>query len=358
MSLFDLSIKNRDEFYNALHFSKDVTGYEIWESFWKLLYKSLVPRYDKQTSEATRLTSIILWADSHQGAYRLFSERPALPSALWSDYKVLTQLEKVKYAAKGILETEEVFSIVANWKEFQDRVKVGEIVSYSQIADKLIRIIGKKTWNTIDLIGFLSSTINENYEISPNQAEHLGTLINEEFFLKQQNGSESQRGELHSLTEFLKNLKFLGDDGTYQSSEKLLISSDPQKHTEEHLRSLFAPDDRILSKAYKEEGLSFYKACRKAFLAPAKEMAEWAVSAVSQEKRYYALKYLLEGELGRQVAAEIRSKIQNTWLEELNEYSPVLDNFEFNEKRVLLGLLRLYSDQDESDGDEGRADRR
>jgi len=353
LSLFDLSIENPEEFYNALNFSKDAAGYEIWESFWKLLYKSLAPIYDKQTSEAIRLTFIILWGDSYQGAYRLFSERPALPSALWSDYKVLTQLEKVKYTAKGILESEEVFSIIAKWKEFQDRVKVGEIVSYSKIADKLIRIIGEKTWSTIDLIGFLSSTINENYEISPNQAEHLGTLINEEFFLKHQNGNESHRGELHSLTEFLKNLKFMGSDGTYHPSEKLLISSDPKKNKDEYLRSLFAPADRILSEDYIEEGLSFFKACRKPYLAPAKEMAEWAIIAVGEEKRYCALRYLLKGELCRQVAIEIRAKIQNTWLEELNENSQNLDNFDFNEKRVLLGMLKLYSDQNEADRDGG-----
>lgn len=345
LSLFDLSIENRNGFYNSLYFSKDATGYEIWESFWKLLYKSLTPIYDKQTSEAIRLASIILWGDSHQGAYRLFAERPVLPSALWSDYKVLTQLKKVKYTAKGILETEEVFSIIANWKEFQDRVKVGEIVSYSKIADKLIRIIGEKTWSYIDLIGFLSSTINENYEINPNQAEHLGTLINEEFFLKYQNDGEYHRGELHSLKEFLNNLKFLGDDCTYHPSEKLLISSDPKKNKDEYLRSLFAPADRILSKDYIEAGLSFFKACRKPYLAPAKEMAEWATNVVGEKKRYHALSYLLEGELGRQVAYLLKDSLKNTWLEDL-ENLLLIHEFSYNEKMVLLGLLGLHKEGD------------
>ena len=357
LSLFDLSIENRDEFCNSLRFSKDATGYEIWESFWKLLHKSLASKHDKQTSEVICLTSMILWGDLNQGAYRLLSERPALPTALWSDYKVLTQLKTIKYTAKGILETEQVFSIIANWKEFQSRVKIGEIVSHSQIADKLDRIIEKNSWNTIDLGGFLRFIINENYQIDPNQAAYFGILINEEFILKHQNISQSHRSELQSLAEFLKNLKFLGGDGIYHSSEKLLIPSDPIKNKDEYLRSLFAPDDRILSKSYMEEALSFFKACRKAYLAPAKEMAEWAITAVEEEKRYWALRYLLEGELGRQVAIEIRPKIQNTWLEKL-ESSSILDEFNFNERKELLGILWLYNkDYGKSDEDEDRGER-
>ena len=168
-------------------------------------------------------------------------------------------------------------------------------------------------------------------------ANQLGSLVTPEYL------NSLERAEQEEIRESVKGFYFRARDGKYHASRDLVIACDDggeTKMADEPLRAQFAPDDRVLSTDYVGPALLFFRACRQQLVAPAREMAQWAIDADTDAKRLAVLKYILEGEQHRELAAELRPQLEGTWLVNV-AYSKLWTEFDYSEQLQLRGLLRL-----------------
>ena len=91
------------------------------------------------------------------------------------------------------------------------------------------------------------------------------------------------------------------------------------------------------------EGIQFFALCRGRMNAPAEELTQWVLKASSKENRDSALRYLADGELGREVQRLLRQRptgVAGTWLQGLNA-SPEFQSLSREQRVQLVGLLTV-----------------
>ena len=113
--------------------------------------------------------------------------------------------------------------------------------------------------------------------------------------------------EIQRLLGWMKHLKLLAKDGRYHPLDELVSSRALPRVVEgdEALRSAFAPDSALLSPGYSDAALRFFVKARGQLAAGAPMLADWA--RVSRDEKLHAVfKYLVVGELGQQLADQLR----------------------------------------------------
>ncbi len=113
--------------------------------------------------------------------------------------------------------------------------------------------------------------------------------------------------EIQRLLGWMKHLKLLANDGRYHPLDELVSSRALPRVVEgdEALRSAFAPDSALLSPGYSDAALRFFVKARGQLAAGAPMLADWARVA-RDEKLHAVFKYLVVGELGQQLADQLR----------------------------------------------------
>ncbi|MBI1924752.1 hypothetical protein HYR99_10915 [Candidatus Poribacteria bacterium] len=339
--------KDWAQFCEALNLARDTSSYDFWESLWDLLGVNFQKKVSQSTEEAARLVSRVLWKDRFHGMGKLLFNCPTLPSGLWGDYKALTQADRVRFKAVETLDTEAVFCAVSQWQSFRQQVPIGAIVSDKCVHSMLRNLLGNEVTNcqSLNLRQVLNWEIDASRCVDAPQASRLGAVITPKFLSELKDGTQSQKDEHKNLVEFLKEIQFRGQDGKFHPGSELLINIDNVGNPDEPPRARFAPPDRILASSYTGDALQFFNACRDELSAPAELMAEWAIEASTYEKRLAALKYLLNGELGRELAQEIQGRIYGTWLNQLSQSQLLKHYFDVHNQGILLGLLRLNREE-------------
>ena len=340
IELFDASKRDWDNFCDNLNLAKGTAPYQFWGSLWSL-FTGGIQEKSVHTGEGGELIRHILWKSRNHGMGKLLCHRPAVPSGLWGDYKTLVQADQVQFKTVGVLDTESVFCHASQWPQFQKRIQPGQVVSEGQVASVLMRLLPDELLNHQDvkLCSLVEWELEPNHFVKPSQASQLGALITRGFLDELNRGDQKQRSEHTELVELLKGLRFQGRDGKYHIAVDLLITAENADNPDEPLRAAFAPADRLLTDDYTGVALEFFKACRSELSAPAQLMATWALGA-PDDKRHAVLQYICKGQLEREVASEIRKRIQGTWLSELKESQLLLQHSD-SDQQVILGRLEL-----------------
>ncbi|MDM8515657.1 hypothetical protein QUF76_05610 [Desulfobacterales bacterium HSG16] len=309
--LFKASNDDWAKFCDTLGMIKQNTSlYQFWESVWSVFGKDIYKLSDYQSS--SKLIKIFLWNEDCGMAY-LLKTMKALPTGLKGNYQCLTNQRNVRYNAKGIIDIRpDVFHEISKWEPFFERVKPGEIVSYSCVGS----IMGKlfpTGWKRepLELKRIMEWHLNDEETISPETANCFGKIVTRDFFDELEKGRSEICHEGKELKDFLKTILFKSKNGTYQTARVLLVI---KNEDEEAMRARFAPDDRVLHEDYQDNSILFFKACRPQMEAQSRVLAQWIRSSGNKEKRTHALYYLLHGELGRKVGIILQDEKLPDWI--------------------------------------------
>jgi hypothetical protein len=128
--------------------------------------------------------------------------------------------------------------------------------------------------------------------------------------------------EVQPLLSSLGKASFLAADGHYHPAAQL-VSGRPLPELidkDEALRAAFAPTSVVLSSVYSDAALHFFAKARGQLAANATTLAGW-VNQAAAERLPDVLRYLIEGELGQQLADEL----QRPWFESQRSTVAFLD---------------------------------
>lgn len=333
--LYELSRAQWDEFKAHFCFEADLSIYDFWASFWKIIGEGV---QDRGSEEVRTLVSQLFCGDSGLGY--LTSYEDAMPNGLWGNYQVLTRPEKIRVVLKGVLGSELIFRELAKWEYFRNFLGTPEGVTTDAvytIARRVSPTIGQvmNQWRSVWFADILFNLAETEKKILPNTAGILGRLLNYNA-LKH----EDYEKERELLEKALHSFSFKTQNGSFHSPDEILV---PHKHSQanpdEERRAAFAPQEYILSNEYQGIGLDFFFACREKIVIPLEKMAQWLLDSKTDQHKEHGLRYLIEGEHGEKIAKILRTKgLRGTWLVELRPESICFQGWE--EQDVLEILFR------------------
>lgn len=343
-SLFDLCLANWVKVKETLRLAEDLDLYDFWQSLWALLADGFVQREDeKDSGNAKSLLHRVLWGSPNRGMRKAMKMCSVIPTELWGQFRLLTKSENIRYFLDSSLDDEATFGQISQWDSFSTKAKPGQIVSGKNVYNTIGRLgIEGFILQRVDLLLALHWEVGGVAEVEPRKAEKLGQLISRDFLIDAERERRISEKQLTFLNELLQSLRFRSQDGLYKEAGQLLIGfDDSSEHQDEAMRAKFAPRERVLNSEYSGHALIFFKACRRELSAPAKEMTNWILSLQDVSYRISSLEYIVRGELGRQVAMELRSRVVGSWLENLDSFLQSTEAFDEYECDLILALLGL-----------------
>lgn len=277
-----------------LNLAEDVSEVEFWTSLWSQFDKYNWNKSDAPFHLSTCFTQKLLnkWT----------LETGLIPNGLSGDHSKLIGYSDVKYCIpKSWVETEAV-EILRSWPRFNEKYSSGNTVSDWVL--KILSRLDSKTHVVHLGINNLLELIDEK-RCSPDTAELLGQFVSNVYSREGALLTTEDKKQFHD-----SELKFLSEAGTYQSVGRLLISSG-EGEGEEQLRAAFAPDEFIVSNQYCDGAISFFKSCRNN-MGCSESLEEWFLSAPEQ-KREAALRYIVKGVLGNNLARSVWKQVNGKW---------------------------------------------
>ena len=337
IELFDATKEEWDGVREQLGLLRDVSPKDFWRSVWDVL----------ATTEAVAdpLLHALLWED-RAVLRQLIAQRPAMPTGLAGEHDVLTRLDDVRAKLSGVLDDDDVaFTQLAAWPAFRRRWPVGTIVSDRRIA-KLVSKAFPDVANSTSAVWLLDAIQDETTEVgvSAETAALLATVVTRDALREWESRGGKLVDECQNIRAYLADLRFQSASGDWAAARELVVgpTSGAGKGSvdkDELHRASFAPSDRVLNPAYRGPALEFFLASRVELNAPATLMAEWLLAARTPDARAAALRYLLKGDLGQQVAGEIRDRRAGAWIEELNLGHLAEYGFDEREQVEILALV-------------------
>lgn len=336
IELFDAIASNWEELRAQLGLLHDLTGADFWNSVLDVLVRA--------GQDANMLLSEIIWG-SERGLTRVLTQREALPTALPGAFAGFTHPSAVRAAVEGILDTEEdVFKSVAAWPQFCQKYGRGALVSRSRVLDDVrdAEVMDASRPGRITLESAIRLETQEP-GVSADVASRLGAVVTRRALRAwESREGQSRANEVDGLRSVLRELRFRARSGDWVISSDLLVPDPvtgdvPRDGSDESCRASFAPPDRVLHDEYSGAAAEFVLTCRGTLNAPAELLAQWILRAES-ESRPAALRYLLEGELARQVGDIVRARRDGTWIAELAFAELSAMGFEEGEQTRLLPM--------------------
>lgn len=309
--------------------------YSFWDSFFNIVTSNVK---SNSSSKSVNIAYQILWSNDSLGYYCFIKNCDVIPNGFSVEYKRLISLTKIKYKISGILSDKiELLDLILR---NSDNCRLEDIKLHginSKIINKLpsINYLDIKDLNLSDFIMIIN---DDNEEVAPQIANNLGLVITEDLF------KALSDNEKKGLKECLKKLKFQSIGSDFFNSKQLMIM-DKKYRKEEYLRGSFAPEDKILSESYNQNGVNFLVFCRceLGFSAEVKTLTKWSNDANTKVKKTAVLNYIKNGELGSLLASSLRDQIfLPEWLIRLREEninSDLLVDFDYHSQGVILAQL-------------------
>ena len=279
----------------ALGLAADLDALGFWESVWLGLTKGWLRRPQHDGDDLAREAAL-------QAITRLVSHRRAIPNGLKGPLRGFSDAEEVRYELGGMLQGEDVSRELGSWARFTSRYPARRCVS-SGIGEILREtdLRGPQTLGLTALVELL-----ERSRVGPGDANVLGRL----WLL-----SEKEEDWLSDdLRKRLNELLFRSQADVWSTARTLLAADGQLDSDDEPRRHAVAPPECRLHDDYYTEGdddppaIAFFLACRQRMEAPAEKIALWVLNAESIEGQSAALGYLASGELGEQVAEQVRER--------------------------------------------------
>lgn len=283
-----------ESLHKQLQLAQDVSQVEWWASLWKQFNKHDWKKDDAPFHLANSFVKSLLWS---------WSESTGLiPNGLPNEQANLVETKNISYSIPECWYSDNAMQQLKGWEVFDKQYP----------SDKCISIWVMKIWRelkpesrTTELgLGNLIDLI-EDKKCGVELADKLGSFF--AIVYKDEKLTDNEKKQLSEM-------HFLSKQSTYKSSGTLL--SEYKSEKEEKLRVAFAPDEHILSDKYKESGRRFFRDCRKQMGCDDK-LKIWFINAPEQ-KREAALRYLIEGSSGDNIANKVSNEKQGKWFDNVS----------------------------------------
>ncbi len=327
IELFDETGRNWNRFAEQLGLHADASFESWWQQLWEETTQSTPVLHWKDIREGGQVLGWIAWNQSTGAMRRLVEKRDAIPSRLPGAYKTMVKLDDLRFYVTGLLAEIEngCFSQVMDWESVRRAFPKGQ-TAHKNIANVLKKAGISQDLERVTLERVLAEEIDSQFQVNPLVGDRIGALLNACPSVFDANGFPNM--ELQHLFQWMRDLKFLARDGGYHLSNELVCDRplDGVIEKDEAFRSSFAPNSAVLSREYSESALRFFKMARVQLNAPATTLARW-VSESSPEKLFDVFKYLVDGNLGQELADEL----EHPWLDK-NKDSRAWERLQEREK--------------------------
>ena len=305
IELFDETRENWNRFaqHLELHFQASFEAW--WQQLWRETTRSSPPLYWEQIRDGGRVLHWIAWGKPTGAMRRLVQQRAAIPSELPGEYVKMLMQEDVHFCISGLLAKTDngCFQRVAQWESTKRAFPPGQTVGagigqFLRLAECVVAIVSVK------LESVLAAAVGPQNQVDHLTAERIGVLFTECESVFELNTLDAV--EVQELSTWMKQITFLASDGAYRPPNELICNRKLAGVVEEDeaLRAAFAPDSAVLSARYSDTALSFFVRARAQLSAGATTLASW-VREVSLDRLPAAFKYLINGELGQQLADQL-----------------------------------------------------
>lgn len=324
----------------SLGLAVDTSPYTFWDSLWSTLVDTLPPGDDSEA--ATLLRTMIMGKDC--GLHRLITDYTVIPTRLPGKFQTLAVLPNVRYAASALLEQVDILDDVLQWPQAHKRLVAGSLISRQVLAALTRSQVDTSGIDVLTLRSLVHWETGGSLQVEPALASLLGALIDQSFVSKQQS---EHPVEIEELLELLRRLEFRSAAGGFGVARELMLNptlpSTGSDESDELRRAAFAPARVQLDAAYDRTAIAFFRVCRGRLAAGVDVLVKWALDARQEETQCAVLRYCLEGELGRELAARLRShdRFANSWLALLDTDDPRLAHVNEWSRPHLLHLLGL-----------------
>ena len=278
----------------ALSLAADLDALDLWKSVWLGLTRG----WRSNGSGLEREVAAHVLAG-------LCKFQDAVPNGLSGSLRGFSNAVDTRYMLSEVLLREDVGATLCAWSRFTARCSGRNCVSME--IGNILRDADLSNPETLDLSRLVSML--ESFKVELADAEVLGRL--------RLLTGEAQDWASDRLRNLLDKLLFRSATGEWVEARKLLArhgldfgADEPRRH------ALAPPEFRLHPDYYVKSGdewpaVVFFLACRQRMEAPAERLAQWVLAADSVETRLAALEYLADGELGDQVAEQVR---EQEWL--------------------------------------------
>ena len=314
-ALAELYLADWDSLHQQLQLAQDVTPEEWWTSLWKQFGK-----HDwQQESPPYHLANAFI-----RGLLRAWSEKTGkIPSGLPS--KELVTHNSVHYAIPEIWLNNNAIDILGQWQLFTNYYPMTGIVT-GWILNLWREITNNNNIAELGLHNVIE--ILTDRQCSTDSADILGRFYTK-IYIDKITPDDGERKSLGTL-------KFLSKADRYQPVGKLLCAKNVEM--EESRRVNFAPDEHCLSERYHDTAILFFRACRTKTEITLEDLQDWFIRA-SENKQQAALRYILEGEKGSDIAQHVRVNAQGKWFANISMQHPLLNGWNERDKEEIVRRL-------------------
>ncbi len=297
--------------WDAFALQLDLHSTASFENWWLQLWNEMTRTWPvckwENLRDGGQVLGYIAWGQSTGAMLRLIQQRSAIPSNLPGAYARLVKSGDVHFSIAGLLadQANGCLALIAEWVSAQTAFPPGQTVD-AEVAQFLKQTLpAQKLKGELNLRTALNAELGENQEVNHLIGERLGQL-----FLQCKalfDTSSPYSSEVQPLLSSLNQAKLLASDGKYYPAPNLICprSLDNLIDKDEADRAKFAPASAVLSTGYSEAALHFFVKARGQLAANAIMLAAW-VRQASPEQLPAIFRYLIEGELGQQLADELK----------------------------------------------------
>ncbi|WPL17963.1 hypothetical protein Thiowin_03011 [Thiorhodovibrio winogradskyi] len=335
-ALLMASQANWPDFRKILGLDPNQAAHDFWLRFWQCLTQSCLEQTDASTHQVLRELALAL-------LHRLSANSKAIPNGLPGDLQAMIDRADARFRLSKKLCDERIVAVLANWESFARKYPRQQIVS--EEIGKILKA-GHQSGHMADPIPLGLSALlalPEGLRLAPPDVQALGAIHE---LTEEDREWQDPKGKVQPL---LEKLKFRTLNNKWQPATDLLAGVGANKDSDEPLRYDLAPDSRRLHPEYwtgmaDRQGLAFFFLARGFLKADTNELAQWILSAQTETEKRAALRYIVDGKLGGDVADEVRGQ---RWLEHVLQQTDLLNAFEAAEITKLKRLLATDTEIDD-----------
>lgn len=320
-ALAELYESDWDSLHKQLQLAQNVKTVEWWTSLWRQLkaydWEQKAPPYHLGHSFICEFL----------GAW--LEKTGQIPNGLSGSQAALVSHTSVHYAFPTSWLEHDAIAILCQWQPFITHYPITGIVADWVLA--IWRQIKPDSKITDLDLNKLIEVINDQ-ECDIDTADKLGQLFNIIYKDEKQKPSDDDK-------KLLADLRFFSKQGNYQISKHLLSLHGADN--EEKLRIGFAPDQYILSSRYTKFGKEFFKKCR-IRMDVSDYLKNWFIN-VHEQNREAALRYIIEGDKGNDIAQDVRNDAHGKWFDNISRNHTLLTDWNDNDKEELIRRLSSSS---------------
>ena len=297
-AIVDRGIEDWTALRASLQLSPRLSLYDWWNSVWDIIGQL-------RTITGSDVVCQLAWAPNSGAFRRVVAERNITPSKLPPPYQDLVNPTSVRFALADLLANAAgtTFRVVSGWPSFRAQAPVGSLVGPTVLETLRAACLV----NNIPPLGVREAIeweIGAERCMSPEAAARIGDLLET---CRTGEGASISAKEL--LDDVLQRIaaRFLSTEGHWQPASNLvaLVQLTGVVELDEVQRAAFAPASAILHASYSEHGVRAFAATRGRLSADSSTLANWARTTGNSSKLKEVFGYLVQGELGQELANEL-----------------------------------------------------